>query len=145
MYKRQINISEGDVYTLSDVKLTGEFVIPRERIENLVFAQPGQIFSQGLLTSISELIEYELGEEGYSFAEVEAIPELDRDNREVKVVFYIQPKSRVYVRRVNFTDTTSINDNTLRRELRQLEGGYYSKSRLERSKIRLQRLSLIHI
>ena len=138
-----INISEGDVYTLSDVKLTGEFVIPRERIENLVFAQPGQIFSQGLLTSISELIEYELGEEGYSFAEVEAIPELDRDNKEVKVVFYIQPKSRVYVRRVSFTDTTSINDNTLRRELRQLEGGYYSKSRLERSKIRLQRLPFI--
>ena len=92
-----INISEGGIYTLSDVKLTGEFVIPRERIENLVFAQPGQIFSQGLLTSVSELIEYELGEEGYSFAEVEAIPELDRENKEVKVVFYIQPKSRVYV------------------------------------------------
>ena len=88
-----INISEGDVYTLSDVKLTGEFVIPRERIENLVFAQPGQIFSQGLLTSISELIEYELGEEGYSFAEVEAIPELDRDNREVKVVFIYNQKA----------------------------------------------------
>ena len=138
-----VNISEGELYKLSDVKLTGEFVIPRERIENLVFAQPGQIFSQGLLTSISELIEYELGEEGYSFAEVEAIPELDRDSKEVKVVFYIQPKSRVYVRRVNFNDTTSINDNTLRRELRQLEGGYYSKSRLERSKIRLQRLPFI--
>ena len=138
-----VNISEGELYKLSDVKLTGEFVIPRERIENLVFAQPGQIFSQGLLTSISELIEYELGEEGYSFAEVEAIPELDRDSKEVKVVFYIQPKSRVYVRRVNFSDTTSINDNTLRRELRQLEGGYYSKSRLERSKIRLQRLPFI--
>ncbi len=138
-----VNISEGEVYKLSDVKLTGEFVIPRDRIENLVFAQPGQIFSQGLLTSISELIEYELGEEGYSFAEVEAIPELDRDSKEVKVVFYIQPKSRVYVRRVNFNDTTSINDNTLRRELRQLEGGYYSKSKLERSKIRLQRLPYI--
>ena len=101
-----VNISEGEVYKLSDVKLTGEFVIPRDRIENLVFAQPGQIFSQGLLTSISELIEYELGEEGYSFAEVEAIPELNRDTKEVKVVFYIQPKSRVYVRRVNFSDTT---------------------------------------
>ncbi|MDG2297567.1 MAG: outer membrane protein assembly factor BamA, partial [Gammaproteobacteria bacterium] len=138
-----VNISEGEVYKLSDVKLTGEFVIPRDRIENLVFAQPGQVFSQGLLTSISELIEYELGEEGYSFAEVEAIPELNRDTKEVKVVFYIQPKSRVYVRRVNFSDTTSINDNTLRRELRQLEGGYYSKSRLERSKIRLQRLPYI--
>ena len=73
-----INISEGEVYKLSDVKLTGEFVIPREEIEQLVFAKPGQIFSQGLLTQASELIKYRLGEDGYSFAEVEAIPELDQ-------------------------------------------------------------------
>ena len=138
-----INITEDEVYTLSDVKVTGEFVIPKEEIEKFIFAQPGQTFSQGLLTSITELIEYELGEDGYSFAEVEAVPELDRENKEVKVVFYIQPKDRVYVRRINFTDTTSINDDVLRREMRQLEGGYYSKSKLERSKIRLQRLPFI--
>ena len=60
-----INISEGEVYKLSDVKLTGEFVIPREEIEQLVFAKPGQIFSQGLLTQASELIKYRLGEDGY--------------------------------------------------------------------------------
>jgi len=138
-----VNISEGDVYKLSDVKLTGEFVIPREEIQRLVFAQPGQIFSQGLLTQATELIKYRLGEDGYSFAEVQAIPELDDENQEVKVVFYIQPKNRVYVRRVSFSDTTSINDDVLRRELRQMEGGYMSKSRLERSKIRLQRLPFI--
>jgi len=138
-----INITEDEVYTLSDVKVTGEFVIPREEIEKFIFAKPGQIFSQGLLTSITELIEYELGEEGYSFAEVEAVPELDRENKEVKVVFYLQPKDRVYVRRISFSDTTSINDDVLRREMRQLEGGYYSKSKLERSKIRLQRLPFI--
>ncbi|MED5270444.1 MAG: outer membrane protein assembly factor BamA, partial [Pseudomonadota bacterium] len=138
-----INITEDEVYTLSDVKVTGEFVIPKEDIEKFIFAKPGQTFSQGLLTSITELIEYELGEEGYSFAEVEAVPELDRENKEVKVVFYLQPKDRVYVRRISFTDTTSINDEVLRREMRQLEGGYYSKSKLERSKIRLQRLPFI--
>ena len=138
-----INITEDEVYTLSDVKVTGEFVIPKEEIEKFIFAKPGQTFSQGLLTSITELIEYELGEDGYSFAEVEAVPELDRENKEVKVVFYIQPKDRVYVRRLSFTDTTSINDDVLRREMRQLEGGYYSKSKLERSKIRLQRLPFI--
>ena len=138
-----INITEGEVYQLSDVKLTGEFVIPKEEIEQLVFAQPGQFFSQALLTQATELIKYRLGEDGYSFAEVEAIPELDRENKEVKIVFYIQPKSRVYVRRVNFSDTTSINDEVLRRELRQLEGAYMSKSRLERSKVRLQRLPYI--
>ena len=138
-----INITEDEIYTLSDVKVTGEFVIPREEVEKFIFAKPGQTFSQGLLTSITELIEYELGEEGYSFAEVEAVPELDRENKEVKVVFYLQPKDRVYVRRISFSDTTSINDDVLRREMRQLEGGYYSKSKLERSKIRLQRLPFI--
>jgi len=138
-----VNISEGDVYRLSDVKLTGEFVIPKEDIQRLIFAQPGQIFSQGLLTQATELIKYRLGEDGYSFAEVQAIPELDNENMEAKIVFYIQPKNRVYVRRVSFSDTTSINDEVLRRELRQMEGGYMSKSRLERSKIRLQRLPFI--
>ena len=138
-----VNISEGDVYKLSDVKLTGEFVIPREEIQRLVLAQRGQIFSQGLLTQATELIKYRLGEDGYSFAEVQAIPELDNENKEVKVVFYVQPKNRVYVRRVSFSDTTSINDDVLRRELRQMEGGYMSKSSLERSKIRLQRLPFI--
>jgi len=138
-----VNISEGDVYKLSDVKLTGEFVVPKEEIQRLVLAQPGQIFSQGLLTQATELIKYRLGEDGYSFAEVQAIPELDDENKKVKVVFYIQPKNRVYVRRVSFSDTTSINDDVLRRELRQMEGGYMSKSRLERSKIRLQRLPFI--
>ena len=138
-----VNISEGDIYRLSDVKLTGEFVIPREEIQRLVLAQSGQIFSQGLLTQATELIKYRLGEDGYSFAEVQAIPELDNENKEVKVVFYIQPKNRVYVRRVSFSDTTSINDDVLRRELRQMEGGYMSKSRLERAKIRLQRLPFI--
>ena len=138
-----VNISEGDVYRLSDVKLTGEFVVPKEEIQRLVLAQPGQIFSQGLLTQATELIKYRLGEDGYSFAEVQAIPELDDETMEAKIVFYIQPKSRVYVRRVSFSDTTSINDEVLRRELRQMEGGYMSKSRLERSKIRLQRLPFI--
>jgi len=138
-----VNITEGDVYKLSDVKLTGEFVIPREEIQRLVLAQPGQIFSQSLLTQATELIKYRLGEDGYSFAEVQAIPELDNENKEVKVVFYVQPKNRVYVRRVSFSDTTSINDDVLRRELRQMEGGYMSKSSLERSKIRLQRLPFI--
>jgi len=138
-----VNISEGDVYRLSDVKLSGEFVIPKEDIQRLVLAQPGQIFSQGLLTQATELIKYRLGEDGYSFAEVQAIPELDDENMEAKIVFYIQPKNRVYVRRVSFSDTTSINDEVLRRELRQMEGGYMSKSRLERSKIRLQRLPFI--
>ena len=138
-----VNITEGDVYKLSDVKLTGEFVIPREEIQRLVLAQPGQIFSQSLLTQATELIKYRLGEDGYSFAEVQAIPELNNENKEVKVVFYVQPKNRVYVRRVSFSDTTSINDDVLRRELRQMEGGYMSKSSLERSKIRLQRLPFI--
>ncbi len=138
-----VNISEGDVYRLSDVKLTGEFVVPKEDIQRLVLAQRGQIFSQGLLTQATELIKYRLGEDGYSFAEVQAIPELDDENMEAKIVFYIQPKNRVYVRRVSFSDTTSINDEVLRRELRQMEGGYMSKSRLERSKIRLQRLPFI--
>ena len=84
-----------------------------------------------------------MSEEGYAFATVDPVPELDREAKTAAITLYVEPKSRVYVRRVNFIGTSSIDDEVLRREVRQLEDGYLSNSRLERSKIRLQRLPYI--
>src|SRR5690606_5457302 len=129
--------------TVSDVRLGGELVLPAELLNSLVFIKPGQIYSQQLITQSAELIRLRLGEEGYSFATVEPVPDLDREAKTAAVTLYVDPKNRVYVRRINFNGTSSINDEVLRRELRQFEGGFLSNSRLERSKIRLQRLPYI--
>jgi outer membrane protein insertion porin family len=138
-----INIDEGDVYTISEVKLVGEMVVNEAYLRRLILAQPGSTFNQNLLTQTSDLMAFRLGEEGYANAEIEPVPELDRENKEVSVTFYVNPQNRVYVRKINFNGVDQVDDEVLRREMRQMEGAYLSNSLVDRSKIRLQRLPYV--
>ena len=138
-----INLVEGERYKVSDVRLGGDLVLPEAQLNPFVQVKPGQIYSQQLITQSADLIRLRLSEEGYAFATVEPVPELDREAKTAAVTLYVEPKNRVYVRRINFNGTSSVNDEVFRREMRQFEGGYLSNSRLERSKIRLQRLPYI--
>ncbi|MDH3777333.1 MAG: outer membrane protein assembly factor BamA, partial [Gammaproteobacteria bacterium] len=138
-----INIDEGEVYTISEVKLVGDMVIDEVFLRSMVLAQPGSIFSQNLLTQSSDLMVFRLGEDGYSNAEIEPVPELDHEKKEASITFYVNPKSRVYVRNINFRGVDQVDDEVLRREMRQLEGAYLSNRLVDRSKIRLQRLPFV--
>ncbi|MBL8201917.1 MAG: outer membrane protein assembly factor BamA [Chromatiales bacterium] len=138
-----INLQEGERYTVSNVRLGGELVLPEAQLNAFVRVKPGQTYSQQLITQSADLIRLRLSEEGYAFATVEPVPDLDRSAKTASVTLYVEPKNRVYVRRINFNGTSSVNDEVFRREMRQFEGGYLSNSRLERSKIRLQRLPYI--
>ena len=135
-----INVREGSNYTVSEIKLAGDFVVDEAELNQYVLLKPGMRFSQQLITQSSELIRLRLGQEGYGFAEITPIPEIDEDAGEVAVTLLITAERRVYVRRISFEGAASIEDEVLRRELRQFEGAYLSNDLLERSKIRLQRL-----
>src|SRR5690606_21957598 len=138
-----INIHEGERYTISDIRLVGNLVVPEEQLRRLVLVEPGSTFNLRLLTQSAELMSFRLGEEGYANAEIEPVPELDREKKQVAVTFFVDAKSRVYVRRINFLGVDEIDDEVLRRELRQQEGAYLSNRLIDRSKIRLQRLPYI--
>ena len=138
-----ISIDEGDVYSISEVRLVGEMVVPEAYLKSMILAQPGSTFNQRLLTQSSELMSYRLGEEGYANAEIEPVPELDEETKEAVVTFYVNPQNRVYVRRINFNGVDQIDDEVLRREMRQMEGAFLSNSMIDRSKVRLQRLPYI--
>jgi len=138
-----VNINEGDRYKISDVRLAGDLILDQKQLNPYIRVKPGQIYSQRLISSSAELIRLRLGEEGYSFATVEPVPELDRDAKTVELTLYVDPKNRVYVRRVNFNGADAVTDEVFRREMRQFEGGFLSNSKVERSKTRLQRLPYI--
>jgi outer membrane protein insertion porin family len=138
-----INLVEGERYKVSDVRLAGELILPDAQLNPYVQIKPGQIYSQRLITATTELIRLRLGEEGYAFATIEPVPELDREEKTVAITLYVDPKNRVYVRRINFNGADSVNDEVFRREMRQFEGGYLSSSKVERSRIRLQRLPYV--
>jgi len=138
-----IGIHEGDLYTISDVKIVGEMVVPEELMRAMVVARPGSIFNQRALTQSSEFMSFRLGEQGYANAEIEPVPELNHETKEAEITFYVDPKSRVYVRRINFHGVDEVNDEVLRREMRQMESSYLSNNLVERSKVLLQRLPYV--
>jgi outer membrane protein insertion porin family len=142
--RREIYIStaveEGEVYTVTDVRLTGELVLEEETLRRLVQIESGEVYSRAKVERTSESISAVLGNIGYAFAEVTPIPDIDQDAREVGITFLVNPGKRVYVRRVVFKGNTRTEDEVLRREMRQFEGAWFSQAAIDRSKIRLQRL-----
>jgi outer membrane protein insertion porin family len=138
-----VNLQEGEVFKVSDVKLAGTFVVPKAELEKLILVKPGQIFNQKLITSTQELIQNRLGQDGYAFAKVDPVPTPNNTTHEVSLTFFVDPGNRVYVRNITFSGSNRINDEVLRREMRQLEGGWLSNTSLERSKQRVQRLPYV--
>lgn len=133
-------LTEGEQYTISEVEVGGDTILPKEEIEKRVFLKPGQIFSRRLLELSSDAITATLANIGYAFAQVNPVPELDREKRTVGVTLQVVPGPRVNVRRITFKGNTRTADEVLRREMRQFEGAWYSQAAIDRSKIRLQRL-----
>jgi len=138
-----LNVKEGEVYRISDVKIAGNLVVPEEELRGLVQVRRGDIYSQRMLTSTTEFMKMRLGLDGYAFAKVDPVPQEDPETKEIAITFLVDPGNRAYVRRINFNGTTSINDEVLRREMRQMEGGFLSNAAVDRSKLRLQRLPYI--
>jgi outer membrane protein insertion porin family len=138
-----VNLEEGEVFKVSEVKLAGTFVVPKAELEKLLLVKPGQTFNHKLITSTQELIQNRLGQDGYAFAKVDPVPTPNNATHEVSLTFFVDPGNRVYVRNITFSGSNRINDEVLRREMRQLEGGWLSNTSLERSKQRVQRLPYV--
>ncbi len=134
------SVIEGEVYTVSGVDVSGDTILPVDEIRKLLLVETGQTFSRARLEATSDSIIAVLGNIGYAFAEVNPVPTIDREKREVAINFTVQPGPRVQVRRITFKGNGTTADEVLRREMRQFEGSWYSQAAIDRSKIRLQRL-----
>ena len=135
-----ININEGQQYKVREVRLSGEMVVPPEQLFPNFQVNAGDVFSRKRVTDTVTRISDSLGNEGYAFANVNTVPDIDEETREVDLTFFVDPGKRVYVRRVNFAGNSKTRDEVLRQELRQMEGGWFSAEKVERSRTRLQRL-----
>ena len=135
-----INITEGPKFTVKDVRLAGDLLLPEEELMRLVQIRPGDVYSREKLTQSAKAISDRMGSDGYAFANVNAVPEIDRENRTAAFTFYVDPGRRVYVRKVNISGNARTRDEVIRREIRQLEDAWYDATRIDRSKIRITRL-----
>src|SRR5689334_13611581 len=135
-----INITEGPRYTVSDVKLAGDLPVPGPELQRLGQIRTGDVFSRERLQSTTKAIGDRLGTDGYSSANVNAVPDVNREKLQVAFTIFVDPGRRVYVRKINIAGNTRTRDEVIRREMRQLEGAWYDGARIERSKVRIKRL-----
>ena len=135
-----INLTEGSRYVVRDLYLQGTLIVPEEELYELVTVVQGDVFSRKQVTETTRRIGDRLGDVGYLYANINTVPDVDEDNKQVDLTFYVDPGTRVYVRRINFMGNSKTRDEVLRREMRQMESGWVSTGDLERSKIRLNRL-----
>ena len=136
-----INIIEGEKFLVQEVEIAGELHdVPEAGIRSLLSVYPGQVFSRQLITDSEERIETALGNSGYTFASATGQPVPSKEGNEVTVKFFIDAGRRAYVRRISFQGNTLTQDKVLRREMRQMEGGWASTASIEHSKLRLERL-----
>ncbi|WP_240433583.1 outer membrane protein assembly factor BamA [Solimonas sp. K1W22B-7] len=138
-----VNLEEGEIYKIKDRRFSGETILNEQFLNALVTTKQGDIFSRKEATDSANRIEAALSDIGYAFAEVNPVPEVEEGTRLVSINYVVQPGKRAYVRRIGFSGNLGTNDETLRREMRQLEAAPFSKSLVERSRVRLARLPFI--
>ena len=135
-----INISEGQRYAVSKVELQGDFLGKEAEFKSLVTLKAGEAYNvEDVNTTVKAFTDY-FGAFGYAFAQVEAVPEIDRANNRVAFVLRAQPARRVYVRRINVEGNNRTRDEVIRREFRQLEAAWYDSDRIRLSRDRVDRL-----
>ena len=135
-----VNLVEGPRYTVTSVSVQGDLVVAEDEIRKLIRIRPNEGFSRTKLQASVKDISERLGIEGYAFANVNAVPDINREKATVAFTFYVDPGRRAYVRRINISGNSRTRDEVIRRELRQLEDGWYDAARIERSKVRVRRL-----
>ena len=135
-----VNIKEGERFTVEEVRLAGDIIVSEEELLPLFQIGPQEIFSRKRSSETSKAITERLGENGYTFANVNMIPDINHENNTVKLTFFVDPGKRAYVRRINITGNHRTRDEVIRREIRQMEAGWASAPKIDNSKTRLDRL-----
>ncbi|MEY6431644.1 outer membrane protein assembly factor BamA [Thioalkalicoccus limnaeus] len=133
-------LDEGAQFRIGDIRLAGDLTLPSEQIFPLIQLRRGEVFSRAHTAESADRISRLLADEGYAFANVNTIPEIDSAEQTVSVTFFVDPGRRVYVRRINMQGNTKTRDEVLRREMRQLETAWFSADLVRQSRERLQRL-----
>jgi outer membrane protein insertion porin family len=134
-----IAISEGPVYRVGEVKFSGDLIVSEAELRQIVNVKQGDVFSREKVVDATKRVTDRLGNDGYSFANVNPVPDLNRETRVAGFTFFVDPGRRVYVRRISVQGNQKTQDEVIRRELRQLESSWYSLEKIARSKERLQR------
>ena len=135
-----VNVTEGNPYVVSGVKLEGNYLDRDDEFKSMVTIRPGEPYNADKVAETTKAFSDHFGNFGFAFAKVEAIPEIDHENDRVQLVLHAEPSRRAYVRRINVSGNNRTRDEVIRREFRQFESSWYDADRIKISRDRVDRL-----
>jgi outer membrane protein insertion porin family len=135
-----LNITEGERFVVSDVKLEGNYLNKENEFKSLVTIKPGEAYNADSVAETTKAFSDYFGTFGFAFARVEATPEIDRVNNRVSFILQAEPSRRAYVRRINVVGNNRTRDEVVRREFRQFESSWYDGDKIKLSRDRVDRL-----
>jgi outer membrane protein insertion porin family len=134
-----VGITEGNLYKISSVKLAGELLLPEAELRKLVTIKNGDIYSRAEVNKVTRAISDRLGNDGYAFANVNAVPEINEETREVSLTLFVDPGRRAYVNKINIVGNSKTRDEVVRREMLQMESAWFDRQKVDKSKVRVDR------
>ena len=135
-----LNITEGEKFVVSSVKLEGNYLNREDEFKSLVTIKPGEAYNADTVADTTKAFSDYFGTFGFAFAKVEVLPEVDRANNQVSFVLQSDPSRRAYVRRINVAGNNRTRDEVIRREFRQFESSWYDGDKIRLSRDRVDRL-----
>ena len=135
-----LNVTEGERYIVTGVKLAGNYLGKDDQFKSLVTISPGQEYNADKIAETTKAFVSYFGDFGFAFARVVVKPEIDRVNNRVALVITADPGQRAYVRRINIVGNSRTRDEVIRREFRQFESSWYDGEKLRMSRDRVDRL-----
>jgi len=135
-----VDVKEGQKYTVTGVKLSGDYLGREEEFKSLITIEPGQAYRAEDVTNTTRAFSERFGLFGFAFARIEPVPQIDRNTGRVVVVLNADPGRRAYVRRINVSGNSKTRDEVIRREFRQFESAWYDGARIKLSRDRVDRL-----
>ena len=135
-----INVSEGERFVVSGIKLEGNYLGKDDEFKSLVSIQAGEAYNADQVSQTAKAFTDYYGNFGYAFARVEARPDIDRVNNRVSLVLQGEPSRRAYVRQINVVGNSRTRDEVVRREFRQFEASWYDADKIKLSRDRVDRL-----
>ncbi|MFI4954825.1 MAG: outer membrane protein assembly factor BamA [Gammaproteobacteria bacterium] len=134
-----INIYEGQQYFISDIEIVGETIVSEEELRKFIFVKEGELYSRRMVTESANYMSIRIGNEGYAFAKVNPVPEIEPNTDQVKLIFFVDPGKRVYVRRINVFGNQVTRDEVVRQQIWQMESAWASSGLIEQSRSNLLR------
>ena len=135
----EVSVDEGEQFKFGETKFLGDALYTPAELKALQIYKDSDIYSQEKVNAVKQLLLRKYGNAGYYYAEVNVVPQIDKETHLVDLNYYVNPGQQVTVRRINFTGNTKTADEVLRREMRQMEGALASNEKIDLSKVRLER------